>query len=75
MIADAVDTAVTLGKALAVWVLLLAAAATAALYTLVVAAAVAWLAVTRGIAATLAAVQRSAAPECFPALRRPQTAA
>lgn len=59
MIAEAVDTAVTLGWALAVWVLLLAATATAALYALVGTAAVAWLAVTRGIAAGLAAVQRA----------------
>lgn len=72
MIAEAIDAAVTLGWALAVWVLLIAATATAALYALVVAAAVAWLAVTRGIAATLAAAQRHAAPESPPG---PQKAA
>ena len=58
MIAEAIDAAIRLGKALLVWVLLLAAALTAALYTLVVGAAVAWLTVTRGIAAGMAAVQR-----------------
>lgn len=63
MIHEAIDAALTLGWALAVWVLLLAATATAALYTLVVGAALAWLAVTRGVAACLAAVQRAGVPE------------
>lgn len=66
MIAEAVDTAAALGWALAVWVLLLAATATAALYAVVVTAALAWLAVTRGIAAGLAAVQRAGVPEVQP---------
>lgn len=69
MIAEAVDAAVTLGWALAVWVLLLAATATAAVYALVVSAALAWLAVTRGIAAGLAAVQRGGAPEVQPGVQ------
>lgn len=63
MIAEAIDAAVTLGWALLVWVLLLAATATAALYAVVVAAALACMAVTRGVAAGLAAVQRSGVPE------------
>jgi hypothetical protein len=63
VIAEAVDAAVSVGWALLVWVLLLASAATAALYAVAVTAAVAWLAVTRGIAAGLAAVQRSGVPE------------
>lgn len=63
MIAEAIDAAVTLGRALFVWVLLLAAIATAALYAVAVTAAVACMAVTRGIHACLAAVQRSGVPE------------
>ena len=47
------------------------AAATAALYVLVVGAAVAWLAVTRGIAATLAAAQGSPAPKLLPERHKP----
>jgi hypothetical protein len=62
VIAEAIDAAVSVGWALLVWVLLLAAAATAALYTLVVAAAIACMAVRRGVAACLAAVQRHEAP-------------
>lgn len=63
MIHEAVDAAVTLGWALAVWVLLLAFTATAALYALVVATVLACTAVTRGCAACLAAVQRAGVPE------------
>lgn len=57
MIAEAVDTAVTLGMALAVWVLLLAAVATAAVWTLLAMVAGACMAVSRGAAAALALVQ------------------
>lgn len=57
MIAEAVDTAFTLGWALAVWVLLLAAVATAAVWTLLVMVAVACMAVSRGVRASLAALQ------------------
>lgn len=74
MIAEAVDAAVTLGWALLVWVLLLAFTATAALYTLVVTAALAWLAVTRGVAAGLAALQGSRAPESPPESHEPPRA-
>lgn len=57
MIAEAVDTAFTLGWALAVWVLLLAAVATAAVWMLLVLTAVACMAVSRGVRAALAALQ------------------
>lgn len=63
MIAEAIDAAVTLGWALAVWVLLLAALATAALYALVVTVVLACMTVSRGVAAGLAAVQRGAGGE------------
>lgn len=66
MIHEAIDAAISLGIALAVWVLLLAATATAILYAVVVTAALAWLAVTRGVAAALAAVQRAGVPEVQP---------
>lgn len=66
MIHEAIDAAVTLGWALAVWVLLLAATATAAVYALVVATVLACTAVSRGCAAGLAAVQRSGVPEAGP---------
>jgi hypothetical protein len=72
VIAEAIDAAVTLGWALLVWVLLLAAVATAALYALVVAVAIACMAVRRGVAAALAALQGSRAPELLP---EPQKAA
>ena len=72
MIAEAVDAAVTLGWALLGGGVLLAFTATVALYAVVVTAAVAWLAVTRGIAAGLAAIQGSRAPESPPG---PQKAA
>lgn len=74
MIAEAVDTAVTLGLALAAWVLLLAATATAAVYALVVTAVLAWLAVTQGVAAGLAAVQRGGVPEPQPGAQEPADA-
>jgi hypothetical protein len=63
VIAEALDAAVTLGWALAAWFVLFAVAATAAGFTLVAVPAVACIAATRGVAAGLAAVQRSAVPE------------
>lgn len=63
MIAEAVDTAVTLAQALAVLLLVCAALATATLYVLVVTVALACVAVSRGCAAALAAVQRAGVPE------------
>lgn len=66
MIAEAVDTAISLGWALALWFVLGAAAATAVSFALVATPAFAWLAVTRGIAAGLAAVQRAGVPKVQP---------
>ena len=63
MIAEAVDAAVSVGLALLVWIVLCAVAATAALYTLVVAAACAVLAVRRGVVAVLSLVQHSSGGE------------
>lgn len=63
MIAEAIDAAVSVGWALLVWVVLLAVAATAALYTLVVAVACAVLAVRRGVVAVLSLVQHSSGGE------------
>lgn len=63
MIAEAVDAAIAVGWALLVWVVLMAVAATCALYTLVVAVACAVLAVRRGVVAALSLVQHSSAPE------------
>jgi ABC-type spermidine/putrescine transport system permease subunit II len=63
VIAEAVDAAIAVGWALLVWVVLLAAFATAALYTLVVAVACAVLAVRRGVVAALSLVQHSSGPE------------
>jgi hypothetical protein len=64
VIAEAIDAAVSVGWALLVRVvLLLAVVATAALYTLVVAAACAVLAVRRGVVAVLSLVQHSSGPE------------
>lgn len=63
MIAEAVDAAVSVGWALLVWVLLLAAVATCALYALVVAVVCAVLAVRRGVVAVLSLVQHSSGGE------------
>lgn len=63
MIAEAVDAAVSVGWALLVWVPLLAAFATAALYAVVVAVACAVLAVRRGVVAVLSLVQHSSGGE------------
>ena len=63
MIAEAVDAAIAVGWALLVWVVLLAVAATCALYTLVVAVVCAVLAVRRGVVAVLSLVQHSSGGE------------
>ncbi len=72
MIAEAFDTAVTLGLALLAWIALTAAVATAGLVSLCV--AVVWVCrgVWRGVAASLAAVGVSRA---VPEVRSPQGAA
>lgn len=72
MIAEAVDAAVSVGWALAVWIVVFAFAATAAGFALVAVPVVACMAVTRGVAAGLAAIQGSRAPESPPG---PQKAA
>lgn len=66
MIHEAIDAAFALAQALAVLLLLFAATATAALYALVVATVLTCTAVTRGVAAALAAVQRAGVPEVGP---------
>lgn len=63
MIAEAVDAAIAVGWALLVWIVLLAVAATCALYTLVVAVVCAVLAVRRGVVAVLSPVQHSSGGE------------
>jgi hypothetical protein len=63
VIAEAIDAAVSVGWALIVWVVLMAMAATCALYALVVAVACAVLAVRRGVVAVLSLVQHSSGPE------------
>jgi hypothetical protein len=63
VIAEAIDAAVSVGWALLVWVVLMAVAATCALYTLVVAAVCAVLAARRGVVAVLSLVQHSSGPE------------
>lgn len=63
MIHEAIDAAITVGWALLAWIAVLAAAATVAVFTLIAAPVVAWQAVTRGVAAGLAAVQGTGAGE------------
>lgn len=63
MIAEAVDAAIAVGWALLVWVVLMAVAATCALYTLVVAVVCAVLTVRRGVVAVLSLVQHSSGAE------------
>ena len=74
MIAAAIDAAVSVGWALLVWVVLMAVAATCALYTLVVAVACAVLAVRRGVVAVLSLVQHSSGPEAVRAAPEPADA-
>jgi hypothetical protein len=63
VIAEAVDAAIAVGRAPLVRVALMAAAATCALYTLVVAVACAVLAVRRGVVAVMSLVQHSSGAE------------
>ena len=74
MIAEAVDAAIAVGWALLVWVALVAAAATCALYTLVVGVACAVLAVRRGVMAVLSLVQHSSGRELVCAAPEPADA-
>jgi len=68
---ETVDAIRSLGWALAVWVVLLAAVASLALWTVLVTVAWACRAVWRGVAAALALVQRSQAPEPLPEPHKP----
>jgi hypothetical protein len=63
VIHEAIDAAVSVGWALLVWVVLLAMAATCALYTVVVAVVCAVLAARRGVVAVLSLVQHSGGGE------------
>lgn len=74
MIAEAIDTIITLGWALLAWIVLCAMFATAALYTLTVTVWLACTAVWRGVAAAVAAVQRSRAHIPAPAPQDPSDA-
>jgi len=74
VIAEAIDTAYTIGAAILAWIVLTAAFATLALYTVVVAVAFACEAVWRGVTATVAAVRRSRAPELPPEPQKPPQA-
>lgn len=79
MIGEAVDTAVTLGWALAVWVVLLALTAALALHAVVVAVAVPVGAACRAVTAALAASRALRAlgeqPERYRPPQRPAWAA
>jgi hypothetical protein len=63
VIAEAVDTVWTLGWALLVWIVLLAATATLALWTVFVTVAWACRGLWRCVVAVRSSVQRSAVPE------------
>ncbi|HWM95539.1 MAG TPA: hypothetical protein VNO54_00640 [Streptosporangiaceae bacterium] len=74
MIAEAIDTAYTIGWAIVAWITLTAAFATLALYTVVVAVAFACEALWRGVTAAVAAVQRLGAPALPPEPQKPPQA-
>jgi hypothetical protein len=74
VIAEAVDTVLTLGAAFLVWIVLLAATVTLALWTVVVTVAWACRALWRGVAAVRSAVQRPTVPESPPAPHKPAEA-
>jgi hypothetical protein len=63
VIAEAVDTVLTLGWAFLVWIVLLAATVTLALWTVLVTVAWACRALWRGVAACVALVQAFRVPE------------
>jgi hypothetical protein len=66
VIGEAVDTALTLGWALAVWIVLLAAVGTLAGWTVVVTVAWACRGLWRGVVGVLALAQHSEAPASLP---------
>jgi hypothetical protein len=71
VIAEAIDTAFTLGWAFLIWLVVVAFFAGVALYAVVVTVACACRAVRRGVAAALALVQRPSAPELLPEPHEP----
>lgn len=71
MIGEAVETVITLGWAFLVWIVLLAATATLALWTVIVTAAWACHAAWRGVTAVVALVQHSEAPASPPEPHKP----
>lgn len=71
LLIEAVDTIRTLGWALVVWIVLLAAVASLALYAVAATVACACRAVWRGVTAALAAVQRLSTPEPPPGPHEP----
>lgn len=74
MIAEAVDTVAALGWALLAWIVLLAAVATLAGWTVVVAVAWACRGLWRGVVAVRSAVQASRAPVSPPEPQKPAQA-
>ena len=63
MIAEAIDTAYTIGTALLAWIAVAAAVVTVALVTAVLTGAWAWRTAWRGVTAAMSLVQHSSAPE------------
>jgi hypothetical protein len=74
VIGEAVDTVITLGWALTVWIVLLAAVGTLAGWTVVVTVAWACRGLWRGVAGVRALVQASRAPEPLPEPQKPAEA-
>ena len=72
MIAEAIDTALTLGWALAAWIVLVSLAAALALHTVLVAVAAPVLAACRAVAGALAAWRAVRALELQPDRYRPR---
>ncbi|WP_217235431.1 hypothetical protein [Streptomyces sp. AC555_RSS877] len=74
MIAEAIDTVVTLGVALLAWIVLLAAVATLAGWTVVVTVACACRGLWRGVAGVVALVRHSEVPASPPESHKPADA-
>jgi hypothetical protein len=74
VIAEAVDTVLTLGAAFVVWIVLLAATATLALWTVLVTVVWACRGLWRGVTAVRSTVQRPTVPELLPAPHEPSRA-
>jgi hypothetical protein len=74
VIAEAIDTAMSLGWAFLIWLVIVAFFVGAALYALAVTVAFACRAGWRGVAVALALVQRSRTPEPLPETQKPPQA-